>query len=303
MGTTVLSILLAILAYSTLNVGLVLEKKGASELPGIETAGALASVRNFLRNPKWLIGFLLTNVQFVPLFLALRLGSISLVSPMMGVGLVVLVVFSVFYLHEPFDRAMGAGVALTIGGIAILGATNPGDEPVATWRATMDQLCGPTSLAWLGVVALGAIVPAIACVRSGYRRADVAFGVASGCAAALGLVATKLMMAGFGPGEPDSGVAANLARWPFWLFVAVTIGGNGASMVFQQLGFQKGRAIVLTPLFTVGTVVLPAVTGVVAFDEWARFGAGIVAAKVAAIVVLVAGVAVLSVASARTTAR
>jgi hypothetical protein len=189
---------------------------------------------------------------------------------------------------------MAVGVALTIVGIAVLGATNPGEEPLTSWDGTLARVFAPGALAWFAGLLLGAVLPAVVCVRLRFRGADVAFGIASGFAAAIALVASKLMTAGFAEGEPANTLADNLGRWPFYLFVALMIGGNAASMVYQQLGFQKGKAIVLTPLFTVGTVVVPALTGVVVFDEWARFDAPIVLAKAAAIVVLLAGVTMLS---------
>jgi uncharacterized membrane protein len=293
---TVWSIVLAIVAYSLLNIGLVLEKKGAAELPGIESAGAAGSIRNFLKNRTWLIGFILTNVQMVPLWMAMGLGSISLVAPMMGVGMVVLVVFSVFYLKEPINAVMLAGIALTIAGIAVLGAINPGRETLLTFDRTVESVAQAGPLAWLAGLVAGSILPVVVCRAMGWRLADVLFGLAAGFAASIGLVGSKLMMAG--TAIEGGSLGDNLARWPFWVFVALMASGNAASMVLQQFGFQKGRAIVLAPIFAVCTVVFPALTGVVAFDEWARFDPWVVWAKSAAVLAIVAGVAVLSAASA-----
>lgn len=294
---TVWSIVLAIIAYSLLNIGLVLEKKGAAELPGIESAGAAGSIRNFLKNRTWLIGFLLTNLQMIPLWMAMGLGSISLVAPMMGVGMVVLVVFSVFYLKEPFNGVMLAGIAVTVAGIAVLGAINPGKEVLLTFDRTVESVAQAGPLAWLTGLIAGSIVPAVVCRAMGWRYADILFGLAAGFAASIGLVGAKLMMAG--TAIEGGSLGDNLVRWPFWVFVALMASGNAGSLVLQQFGFQKGRAIVLAPIFAVCTVVFPALTGVVAFDEWARFDPAVVWAKSAAILAVVAGVAILSVASAR----
>lgn len=294
MSTTFWTVFLAILAYTTLNVGLVLEKRGAVELPAIETAGVGRSLRSFIRNPWWLTGFLLTNVQLVPLFAALSLGPLSLVAPMTGVGLVVLAGLSVAFLREPFSRWMALGITLTVAGIAVLGAASPGEASPLSWSAALGRVSTPGALAWLGGLGLGVVLPVALCVRMRFRAADVAFGVASGFAATIALVASKVMAAGFGPGEPANSLGDNLGRWPVYVLLLLLLAGNAGAAVLQQVGFQKGKAMVLVPLYTVGTVVLPALTGVVLFDEWERLDASLVAVNVTALAVLLAGVGVLS---------
>ena len=291
---TLWSVLLAALAFSLLNVGLALEKKGASSLPAIEGAGALRSLKNFLTNPTWLIGFVFTMVQMGFLWAALGLGSMSLVAPMAGVGLVVLAAFSHFYLHEPVSRPMLAGIGLVIGGIAILGATHPGEpSPLGAGEALALAL-KPSALAVFAAMATLAVVPVVLSVRASWRAADVACGLASGAATALATVAARVMMAGLGTAGDDGGVGAVLLRAQTWPLLVLIVGGNAGSMVVQQFGFQRGRAVVLAPIFTVATVVLPALAGVAVFGEWAGFGAAAVAVQVGALLLVLTGTAVLS---------
>jgi len=100
MGNTPLAIILGITAYSLLYIGLVLEKKGASMLPKIEGTGFFQNIKNLLTNKIWMLGLILTSNQWWLYAMALDLGSLSLVTPLLGVGLVVLVIFSYFYLKE-----------------------------------------------------------------------------------------------------------------------------------------------------------------------------------------------------------
>ena len=46
----------------------------------------------------------------------------------------------------------------------------------------------------------------------------------------------------------------NLVQWEFYVFLILLIIGNTASMVIQQLGFQKGQAVGLV-LNVYGTLV------------------------------------------------
>ncbi len=291
---TLWAVLLAALAFSLLNVGLALEKKGAASLPSIEGAGALRSLKNFLTNATWLIGFSFTMVQMVALWAALGLGSMSLVAPMAGVGLVVLAAFSHFYLHEPVSGPMLAGIGLVVVGIATLGAAHPGEPAPLAADEALALALRPSALAVFAAMAALAVLPVVLSVRAGWRAADVACGLASGAATALATVAARVMMAGLGTGGGDGSVGDILARGQTWPLLALIVAGNAGSMVLQQFGFQHGRAVVLAPVYTVATVVLPALAGVVVFGEWAGFGAAAVAVQVGALALVLAGTAVLS---------
>ena len=291
---TLLSIGLAALAFSLLNVGLALEKKGASEVPSIEGAGALRSLKNFLTNRTWLVGFLLTNVQIVFLWIALGLGTMSLVAPMAGVGMVVLAAFSHFYLHETISRPMAFGIALVVAGIAILGATHPVDpQPLAAADA-LALAVQPRALVFLaGMMAL-VILPVLASVKASWRAADVACGIASGAAASLGTIAARLMMAVLGTDVEGGFFASMFTRFATLPLLVLVIGGNAGSMVLQQFGFQKGRAVVVAPIYTVATVILPALAGVALFQEWAGFDTVTMAVQIGAMVLVLIGTGILS---------
>jgi hypothetical protein len=91
-----LGIIIAIIAYSMYNIGMALQKKAASSLPNIENTSLKGNLKNFLSNKIWLLGFIMATVQWYIYLIALPMAPLSVLSSMMGVGLVVLVVFSIF---------------------------------------------------------------------------------------------------------------------------------------------------------------------------------------------------------------
>jgi len=197
---------------------------------------------------------------------------------------------------------MLSGIALVVIGIALLGATHPGDPEPLSADAGLALAVQPRAIVFaLALAALG-IAPIVASRRAGWRAADVAFGIASGASASLATIALRLMMAGTGTGDEDGTFAALLSRVSTYPLLAVVIGGNASAMVMQQFGFQKGRAVVVAPLYTVATVILPALAGVVVFGEWARFDAVHVAVQVGAMALVLAGTAILSSSGAARTA-
>jgi glucose uptake protein GlcU len=70
-------------------------------------------------------------------------------------------------------------------------------------------------------------------------------------------------------------------------------------MVIQQLGFQKGKAVSLVPLYTVLSLILPALAGVILFSEWASDAFFIIIINVIAMIGVSVGAALLSLFNAK----
>lgn len=293
-SNSILCITFAIIAYITLNLGLVLQKHGASLLPPIEQTSLRANLVNFLKTPSWLIGFLLVNLQIIPFWIALTYGPISLVTPMIGAGMLALVFFSRVYLREPISRPMYVGIALIGVGLVVFGVASSNPQIHHTWSETIAIVSRTGSIVYLALLAFAVIVPVVLSVSMRYWMADVLFGLASGLAASIGMIFSKLMMSGFDQDTLYANLSLNTGRWQFFLFMGCMLVGNTGAMVTQQFGFQKGKAIIVAPIFTVGCVLIPAITGVVLFEEWSTDGATRIGVKASAMVLIVVGVAILS---------
>jgi drug/metabolite transporter (DMT)-like permease len=299
MGNTPLAIILAITAYALLYIGLVLEKKGASMLPKIEGQGFFQNIKNFLTNKIWMLGLILTSIQWWLYAIALKEGSLSLVTPLLGVGLVVLVIFSFFYLKEPITKVELIAMTAVIIGVVILGTTNPNTEPEYTIEQANGFLAQPNSIIFIIILILGIIIPVLYSVSRKYKQADIIFGIASGIAAGLGNIFTKIMMTGIVNSDLLNSILFIITQIVWWLYVVFAIGGNTISMVLSQIGFQKGKSIVVTPLYSVFSLIIPVFGGVIIFSDWVSLDIGIIIAKVISLVIIIVGVGILSFFSAK----
>ena len=72
-------------------------------------------------NPALLAGFSMYGVSMVLLVLALRHGELSLLYPMFAMTYVWVTILSVLVFHESMNVFKLAGIAIIIGGIAVLG--------------------------------------------------------------------------------------------------------------------------------------------------------------------------------------
>ncbi|MFW9924606.1 MAG: DMT family transporter, partial [Candidatus Thorarchaeota archaeon] len=124
------AILAQILSTSLNFIGMTIQKKAAGDLPKIgEEANIIKSTKNFILNKKWIFGFLLNLVSVILSAVALALAAISIVQPFYGFGLIVLVIFSRFYLKEKITLIDIIGVLIGIAGIILIGVTaTPPDQ-------------------------------------------------------------------------------------------------------------------------------------------------------------------------------
>src|SRR3954451_18254643 len=92
------------------------------------TASLRASlIAKLLRRPLWLAGTAAGVLAWPLQALALSVGSVALVQPAVGFGLVVLLVLGVTVLHERVGLAEVAGVAGVAVAVSILGWAAPGE--------------------------------------------------------------------------------------------------------------------------------------------------------------------------------
>jgi len=167
----VLAVFLGLLAFAIFNIGLVLEKKGADALPPIEDTSAIQNLKNFLGNKEWLIGFILTNVQWIFYLLALSMAPLSLIAPLLGFGIVVLTIFSHFYLHEKIQRVEITSIATIIAGIGLVGgAAVP--ETSRTIGEMFILFGAPMALIFLIGMTVAAGIPCVYSIKTEYKSSS-----------------------------------------------------------------------------------------------------------------------------------
>jgi len=285
----VLAICLGLLAFAILNIGLVLEKKGADSLPAIEDTSAWGNIKNFLGCKPWLIGFILTNVQWFIYFIAVSLAPLSVIAPLLGFGLVVLTIFSHFYLHEKIMRVELMGIGVIIVGIVLIGVTALPETNKYSIEEMFSLFGAPGALIYLLGITLVAIILCGYSISKEYKFAPaIVFGFASGVGAGIGGTFTKGISAGF------DNILAAAGNGLWWIMLLLMLAGNVISMVLLQVGFQKGKAVIVGPIFSVLGMILPVFSGVIIFNEWASQTSSNIMLQIIGLIVITVGIIILS---------
>jgi drug/metabolite transporter (DMT)-like permease len=190
----------------------------------------------------YIVGLVLNNIEPVWLIVANLFGVYpALVTSMFGVGLVVLMVYSVKVLHEPVNRREALGAATIIGGTLVLGVE-------AFFRPDYDESAISTGQSYLFVAVFAAVAAMVVVLASRTRNARTigfAFGIAAG-----GFGGQDIIFKMLGQNDMDSVVG--------WLVFASSFAIAFLAFFFTQLGFvRKAPASVLVPAYDTTYVLVP----------------------------------------------
>lgn len=244
-----MDVVLALVAAAFFALGLVLQERAASEGPD-DSVGAGFLVR-LLRSPLWLLGALAQMVGFVAQAIALAIGRMVLVQPL----LVATIVFSLPIARVVTKRRIQGiewvGAGLVSGGLAallVVSKTQEGTEDAAfgVWAAVGGVCIGIAGL--LFVLARG---------RSPALRAGL-LGTASGILFGFAAALTKTTVSRF-----DEGLWAVVWDWHIYAMIGVSVG----AVWLQQAALQTGAlsaAVASTMAFDpLSSIPL----GIIVFDE------------------------------------
>ncbi|HEX3611954.1 MAG TPA: DMT family transporter [Sporichthyaceae bacterium] len=206
------------------------------------------------RRPLWLAGRLAATAGVGVQFWALRLGPLSVVAPLMVLGLVIAVPLESLIERRRPDPGELRAVALTGAGIALfLEAAKPhrahANPSWAAWSVVF-------AVAAVVVVAAGALHLAVP------RWSAVSLAIATGTL--FGVAAALLKAAATRASSPGS----LLADPRLYLYIAVSI----VALILTQNAFQRGRLSTPLVAITLCEPVTALFIGVLAFDEHLRMG-------------------------------
>jgi drug/metabolite transporter (DMT)-like permease len=262
----------------------VAQRRAAAPAPG-ENGLGLHLVHYLLHRPIWFLGIASMILGFVFQVAALRVGSLSLVQPVIATEL--LIVFALIALRHRHrvharDWIAAVGMALALGAFLALARPTGGHDHAS---GSMWLLAGTAAAVLAGVLALMAYVPGKGSARSTSSRKAALLGIAA--AVGFGFVAAviKELSTHFAQGP-----VAVFSNWsPYVLLLA-----GAASMFLASHAFQAGSLAASQPGLTIVDPLVASVLGVALFGERLVLEPIALAGELVALTVLVGSVVVLS---------
>jgi drug/metabolite transporter (DMT)-like permease len=269
-------VLIALVAAFFFALGLVLQEKAASSQPS-SSVGAGFLLR-LAQSPIWLLGLLAQGLGFVAQAIALGIGRMVIVQPL----LVATIVFSLPIARVVTKRHIRGvewvGALIVAGGLAMLllvSNTDAGadDAPLGRWLV-VGGAC----------IAIAVLLFALARGRSPALRAGL-LGTAAGILFGLGAALTKTTVS-----RLDEGVLEVVLDWHVYAMIAV----SAAAMWLQQAALQTGAlsaavasSMAFDPLSSIPL-------GIIIFDEQLHETAVGVGVSVAALGLTLFGLVLLA---------
>jgi drug/metabolite transporter (DMT)-like permease len=273
----VLAVLCALLAALMYALASVLQQRGAARQPA-ETSMRLGLLTRLVRNGGWMLGLACDISGYVLQFVALGHGPLVVVQPLLVCGLLFALPLGAAWsgrrLHRR-DWMAALGVCVGLG--VFLTVSSPGKG--------RPDVSGPV---WLGFLLGAAVVSSVLVLassgRAPWQRSVLlsgAAGVIYGASAALTVACAHLL---------GVGLLVMLEHWqPYVLAFGGIVG-----MLVSQSAFQAGALDVSLPMMSVVDPVLSIIIGATAFGESISDDLTAVAAEVASLILMFAGVIALA---------
>ena len=241
-------LLLALAAAACFECSYVLQALEVRTLPSIGRPG-LGVLRRLIARPRWAIAIALGLAGFALQVLALRHAAVTLVQPVLASGLLGLLAFSAFVLHEPVGRRELGAVAAIIVGVAAIALADP-----ARGRHT-----DGVAFAIAAVVLVGAVL-------SGFVRRRPSAGAL--LVSAIAADALSVLAAAQAARALPSIVATVV-----WCAVA---GGSGlAALAAETAALQRRGAARVAPVVLGGQVAVPvALAPLLLGERWSATAGG-----------------------------
>jgi drug/metabolite transporter (DMT)-like permease len=277
-------IMLALAASGFTAMASVAQRRAAAPAPG-ELSFNLHLVGYLLRRPVWFLGILCMILGFAFQVEALRVGSLSVVQPVIATELVI--VFGVIALHDHQrvhlrDWISAVGMVVGLGTFLALARPHGGRA-----QATMSMwvLAGMATFALAGLLAFMAYLPGRRGLKPGAGRKAALLGIAA--AVGFGFVAAVVKELSSHLSQGPSGVFSNWS--PYVLLLS-----GAAAMFLASNAFQAGSLAASQPGLTIVDPLVAATLGVVLFGESLHHNPLVLLGEVLAVATVIASVVMLS---------
>ena len=95
------------------------------------------------------------------------------------------------------------------------------------------------------------------------------FGIAAGITDALGAIFLKALMSG-ADFRDTTMLSGSVTNWVWWFYMIIMIVFNTTATIYLQVAYQRGKAVIVAPIFAVLAMIMPVFAGIIIFNDWSR---------------------------------
>jgi len=246
---TTAGILIAITSAVLFNHAVFRMKVAVQGLPRIDAKFSWALVKAFITNRPWVSAQIENIAGFILYAIALSMIPVSIVEPITAAGITLLVYLAIRELGEKVKPRDYAAIGMTVLGVILIS--------LSLERGVVDA-APDYHMFWIFAIVIFGVAVA-APLLMGRRSAGllaVALGISGGLLDGLAGVFTRLVMINWGK------------DWiSMFIFLPITVATYVAAFVILQAGLQRGKAIIVAPVYNGVMELVPIIVGMVALNE------------------------------------
>ncbi len=251
-----------------------MQKVAVDALPRINWRFSWAVAKTFFTNRPWLAAMALDALGTGLFMVALIFAPVSIVEPILTAGIALLAYLAIKKLGEQPSRSDWMAIGMTVLGVIFLAVSLA--EGLPQGKRYDGFLLAVVTLA----IAAGAVLIPLVLERAPWGELAAGLGISGGLVIGLAGVYSRLLMGNFG------------GRLYLWLPICAACYPAGFA-VFQA-GLQRGKAVLVAPLYNGLVVCVPIIMGTVALYEGLPRNAALGALRIAAFSLIVLGAVFLS---------
>lgn len=279
----VVGVVLALIATFLINYSNYVQKRELENLPRIGTLSTMETIHAFINCRPWLkaqgmqiLGAWTHNV-------AVGFAPLSVVQPINASGICVLVILAITKLKEKASPVDWLGIGAIMSGVLLLSIS-------LFQTPSQQQEYRPIVLWFFIVLMIGAAISSLIAAVIRKERASSFLGIGVGLMVGLTAILTKLAWKDIADRWEEFRIAGFIFSFYFWLAIILTL----ISAVLFQVALQRGMAIVVVPLVTGFSNLIPIVVGFLAFREPFPKHPVMAAFRLASIFLIIGGAILLS---------
>jgi uncharacterized membrane protein len=240
-GMIVIGLIIGLFAYSIEYLGKGIQKYS------IEGWKANKSVKS-KHTGYFILGTIMTSSYVFIQWAALFFAPASLIAPLEGLGLVILILFSYSVLKEEISRVQMAGIVSILIGIILITIFNPNRGKIQFSDFNQD-IFFLFSIILVSVEAIGIIISKL----NDYKAAGLIIGTTAGTFMALQTITKRITAI------PNPLLAT--------IFTFISFAVTTLTFLFTQFAFAKANANIVVPCFTSASIIIAVLLGILSLNE------------------------------------
>jgi drug/metabolite transporter (DMT)-like permease len=251
--TLIFGILLALACALATNVGFLYKHRGACAAPPVDVRRPLRTARALFASPMFAIGMIIATGAWAFHVAAMAMAPLSTVQVVLAGGVVLLAIMAERMLGVRVGGRQWAGLALTAGGLMLLGVTLP------VSHGAQSHFSASSAIAFeAGLIVFGTLLIAGPRIGAPEEHHGFMLGAASGILFGVSDIAIKAMSGLIGARGP----AGVLTPW-----LLVCVAASVAAFYASARGLQDGDPVPVIAITGTAANVAGIVGGIIVFGD------------------------------------